>query len=279
VNKMDDVSVAWSKERFEQIKKGVNTFLGSVGFLDVLFIPISGYNGTNVVGNVTKPSWYSGSSLVSTLDELPPFPRNTSGPLIIPISLVDTEHGHVHVSGKVESGTLRVNSNLLVVPGSYPVHVSAIFPHYGSTQTAEEVSAGENVRIDLDKAPVEHLRRGVVLCSSPDAVTTCTQFSAEIKIINLPGRIFSAGYKTILHVHNEAIECTVKALLYEFDKSGNKSKAKQFVKSGARIEAVLEVSRPVAMSTFQSVMQLGRFTLREGVDTIGFGKVIKCKQI
>jgi len=278
VNKMDDETVAWSQTRYDQIKKSVSTFLGSVGFSNATFIPLSAFGGINVAGNVIQPGWYHGSSLVTTLDDFPPFPRNTTGPLIIPINLVDTEHGRVHVSGKVETGTLHVDTDLIVMPGSFPVYVAAIYPHYGSTQTAEELSAGENVRIALDKTQMEHVRRGAILCSATDAICLCTLFSAEIKIINLPGGIFSAGYKAILHIHCEAIECSIKALLFEFDKNGNKSKAKpQFVKSGARVEAVIEVPRPVAMATFQNVMQLGRFTLRVGGDTVGFGKVLRCK--
>jgi len=279
VNKMDDDTVSWSQARFDQIKKSVSSFLGSVGFPNAPFVPLSGFSGINIAGDVIQPSWYGGSSLVTTLDDLPPIPRNTSGPFILPINLVDTEHGHVHVSGKVESGTLHVDSDLIILPGSYSVHVTTIYPHYGSSQTTETAPAGENVRITLDKAQMEHVRRGAVLCSMPDALSLCTMFSAEIKIINLPVGILTAGYKAILHIHCEAIECSVKAILYEYDKNGNKVKANRFVKSGARIEAVLEVSRQVVMAPYQNVIQLGRFTLRVGGETIGFGKVLKCKPV
>jgi len=215
------------------------------------------------------------------LDSLPPIPRNVDAPLILPIYLVDNEHGKVHVSGKIEEGTLSVHREVVVMPGDYRVQVSAIYPDYGSPRTVSVVTAGENVRIELEKAP-DHLRRGAILCLSNESVTPCKQFSTELKVLHLPPPclVFTAGYKAMLHIHCEVVECEVKLLLSELDKKGKKVRNKPpFVKAGSKVEAIIEVARPVVMEPYQKLMQLGRFTLRVGGDTIGFGIVLKCKPL
>jgi elongation factor 1-alpha len=62
VNKMDDKSVNYSKDRFIEIKEEVSKMLSKIGFKvkKIPFIPMSGFKGDNL----TKPSenmkWYKG---------------------------------------------------------------------------------------------------------------------------------------------------------------------------------------------------------------------------
>merc|ERR1711981_1492225 len=51
VNKMDDNSVNYSKERYDEIKDEVSQFLKKIGFnpAKVVFVPISGWKGDNMV--------------------------------------------------------------------------------------------------------------------------------------------------------------------------------------------------------------------------------------
>jgi len=255
--------------------------LTAVGFSGFLFVPLSGFNGINVHGDVKQPRWYKGKSLLSTLDSLPPIPRDVDAPLVLPIYLVDNEHGKVFVSGKIEVGTLSAHRDFVVMPGDHKVHVTAIYPDYGSPKTVSVVTAGENVRLELEKVSFDHLRRGAVMCLTNE-VTTCKQFSTELKVLFLPPpvMVFSVGYKAMIHIHCEVVECEVKVLLSEFDKKGKKVRNKPpFVKAGSKVEAVIEVARPVVMEPYQKTMQLGRFTLRVGGDTIGFGIVLKCKPL
>lgn len=51
LNKMDEKSVNYSEERYQEIKKEVSIFLKKVGYKpeNVNFIPISGWNGDNML--------------------------------------------------------------------------------------------------------------------------------------------------------------------------------------------------------------------------------------
>ena len=71
VNKMDDHSVQWDKGRFDEIQERLIPFLKECGYnteTDVVFCPISGLHGDNVVNRDKAPKWWSGPCLIETLD-------------------------------------------------------------------------------------------------------------------------------------------------------------------------------------------------------------------
>ncbi|GME80017.1 unnamed protein product [[Candida] boidinii] len=60
VNKMD--SVNWSEARFEEIVKETSNFIKKVGYnpKTVPFVPISGWNGDNMIEPSSNCPWYKG---------------------------------------------------------------------------------------------------------------------------------------------------------------------------------------------------------------------------
>ena len=57
VNKMDDPTVEWSKDRWDEILRELSPYIKSVGYnleRDVFFIPISGLKGTGMKDRVPK---------------------------------------------------------------------------------------------------------------------------------------------------------------------------------------------------------------------------------
>jgi peptide chain release factor subunit 3 len=63
INKMDDPTVEWSEERYNEIRDKINPFARSAGFnpkTDITFIPVSAFTGANLKDKVKKSvcSWY-----------------------------------------------------------------------------------------------------------------------------------------------------------------------------------------------------------------------------
>ena len=58
---------------------------------------------------------FSGPALVELLDSMPMVDRKTTGPLMMPVSEKYKDMGTV-VVGKIESGRLRKNDTLLLMP-------------------------------------------------------------------------------------------------------------------------------------------------------------------
>ncbi|KAJ2721195.1 translation termination factor GTPase eRF3 [Coemansia sp. Benny D115] len=72
VNKMDDLSVAWSNERYNEVVSKVSPLLEACGYdaAQCTFIPISGFTGSGVKDCIGAACpWYTGDSLLECLDK------------------------------------------------------------------------------------------------------------------------------------------------------------------------------------------------------------------
>ncbi|MEM3886490.1 MAG: GTP-binding protein, partial [Candidatus Methanomethylicia archaeon] len=139
INKMDDPTVNYSKERYEEVKGGVGKFLRMIGYdiNKVDFVPISGWYGDNLVVRSDKMPWYNGPTLVEALDKFTEPPRPIDKPLRIPIQDVYTISGVGTVPvGRVETGVLKVGDVVLFLPEKKTGEVRSIEMHHQPLQKA-----------------------------------------------------------------------------------------------------------------------------------------------
>lgn len=278
INKMDEPTVQWSEERYNEITSKLTPFLRSAGFnpkTDITFIPVSAFSGQNLKDPVPKDvcSWYSGPSLLGFLDNLSLGDRKISEPLKMPISEKYSDMGTV-VVGKLEAGKVKKGDSLLLMPNRSSVEVVGIF-----NEQEEEVPAaisGDNVRVKIKGVDSEEVSAGFVLTDPRQPVHVVTQFEAQLAILE-HRNIIAAGYSAVMHVHTLSEEITVPALLHYYDKkTGKKSrKPPQFARKGMKIVALIETTAPICLERFVDYPQLGRFTVRDEGRTVGIGKVTK----
>lgn len=72
VNKMDDTDVGWGQARYDEVVKECSTVLTKAGFNpeNIAFIPISGWNGDNMLEKSDRLHWYKGRPLVEAIDSI-----------------------------------------------------------------------------------------------------------------------------------------------------------------------------------------------------------------
>jgi elongation factor 1-alpha len=110
VNKMDEKTVNFKEDRYEEIKKEVSAYLKKVGYNPdkVPFVPISGWNGDNMIEKSPSLPWYKGPTLLEALDSVEPPKRPFDKPLRLPLQDVYKIGGIGTVPvGRVETGILR----------------------------------------------------------------------------------------------------------------------------------------------------------------------------
>ncbi|KAG9131249.1 hypothetical protein Leryth_006100 [Lithospermum erythrorhizon] len=279
VNKMDDPTVNWERERYDEIHSKMLPFLKSSGYnvkKDVQFLPISGLVGTNIKTRLDKNicSWWDGPCLFEALDAIEAPPRDPDGPLRIPIIDRFKDMGTV-VMGKVESGSIHEGDNLLVMPNKAHVKVLAIFCDEDKVRRA---GPGENLRVRLSGVEEEDILSGFVLCSATKPIHAVFEFDAQLQILELlDNAIFTAGYKAVLHVHAVVEECEIIELKQQIDLKTKKPMKKKplFVKNGAFVVCRIQVSNLICIEEFSQFPQLGRFTLRTEGKTVAIGKVTR----
>ncbi|KAJ1263423.1 hypothetical protein BS78_09G183300 [Paspalum vaginatum] len=284
INKMDEPTVKWSKERYDEIETKMVPFLKSSGYnvkTDVQFLPISGLVGTNMKTKIDKSicSWWDGPCLFEVLDCIEVPLHDPKGPVRMPIIDKYKDMGTV-VMGKIESGTIREGDSLMVMPNKSHVKVIGLSLDEGKVRRA---GPAENVRVKLSGVEEEDVMAGFVLSSTANPVGTVTEFNTQLKILELlDNAIFTAGYKAVLHIHSVVEECEIVELIEEIDmkkkKADPKKKSKRkplFVKNGAVVVCRIQVNNLICVENFSDFPQLGRFTLRTEGKTVAVGKVVE----
>lgn len=277
VNKMDDPTVNWDVERYNECKDKILPYLKKLGFnptKDLTFMPCSGITGMGLKEQISESicPWYRGPAFIPFIDELPSLNRKTDGPFIMPIVDKYKDMGTV-LMGKVESGTAKKGINLLVMPNRTQVSVDQL---WSDDEEVTAVGPGENVKIKVKGIEEEDVSPGFVLCDASNPIKTGKVFDAQVVILEHKS-IICAGYSAVMHIHCAAEEITVKALICLVDKkTGEKSKTRpRFVKQDQVAIMRIECSGLICLEQFKLFPQMGRFTLRDENKTIAIGKVLK----
>ncbi|XP_073142826.1 uncharacterized protein [Henckelia pumila] len=277
VNKMDDHTVNWSKERYDEIESKMSPFLKSSGYnvkKDVQFLPISGLMGTNMKTRVDRNvcPWWTGPYLFEALDGVEVPALDPKGPFRMPIIDKFKDMGTV-VMGKVESGSIREGDSLLIMPNKVQVKVLAIFCDEDKVGRA---GPGENLRVRVSGIEEEDILSGFVLCGTVKQMAAVSEFVAQLQILELlDNAIFTAGYKAVLHIHAVVEECEIVDLTQQVDPKTKKPMKRKplFVKNGAVVVCHIQVNNLICIEKFSDFPQLGRFTLRTEGKTVAVGKV------
>ncbi|KAM3916248.1 eukaryotic peptide chain release factor GTP-binding subunit ERF3A isoform 1-T1 [Leptodactylus fuscus] len=275
INKMDDPTVNWSNDRYEECKEKLVPFLKKVGFnpkKDIHFMPCSGLTGANLKEPVESCPWYNGLPFIPYLDNLPNFNRSFDGPVRLPIVDKYKDMGTV-VLGKLESGSICKGQQLVMMPNKHTVEVLGLLSDEVET---ELVAPGENLKLRLKGIEEEEILPGFILCDPNNLCHSGRTFDAQIVIIEHKS-IICPGYNAVLHIHTCIEEVEITALICLVDKkSGEKSKTRpRFVKQDQVCIARLRTAGTICLETFKDFPQMGRFTLRDEGKTIAIGKVLK----
>ncbi len=276
MNKMDAVN--YSEDSYKKVKDEVEKMLSSIGYkvADVKFIPCSGYAGDNVTKKSPNMTWYNGPALVEIIDtfEVPPKPKDK--PLRLPIQDVYTITGHGTVPvGRVETGVLKPNTNVVVMPSGAKGEVKKIEMHH---QELPEAVPGDNVGFNLKGVDKKDIRRGDVVGAADSPPTVADEFTAQVVVLNHPTAI-SVGYTPVLHIHTAQFAGRVTELVEKKDpKTGQVAqKNPDFLKTGDVAVVKIKPLKPVVMEKFSDFAPLGRFAIRDMGQTVAAGVVLDVK--
>ncbi|KAJ1956924.1 translation elongation factor EF-1 alpha, partial [Dipsacomyces acuminosporus] len=244
VNKMD--SVKYDQARFNEIIKEVANFIKKVGYnpKTVAFVPISGWEGDNMIEASTNMPWYkgwekeikggakaTGKTLVEAIDAIEPPVRPTDKPLRLPLQDVYKIGGIGTVPvGRVETGVIKAGMVVTFAPANVTTEVKSVEMHH---EVLTEGVPGDNVGFNVKNVSVKDIRRGNVCSDSKnDPAKEAASFTSQVIVLNHPGQI-SAGYAPVLDCHTAHIACKFAELLQKIDRRTGKvvEEGPKFVKS------------------------------------------------
>lgn len=279
INKMDDNTVKYSKERYEEVRAEAERLVKTVGFpIDkVQFVPTSGWIGDNLVKKSENMSWYKGPTLIEALDKLIEPSKPLDKPLRIPIQDVYTITGVGTVPvGRVETGVMKVGSTVVIAPGGATAEVKSIETHHTAIQSAQ---AGDNIGFNLRGISKDDISRGDVLGSPNGPPTVAKEFIARIIVVNHPTAI-APGYTPVLHAHTAQAAGTIIELISKIDpRTGQTVEDKpKAIKTGDSAVVRIKPLKPFCIEEFKEYPELGRFAMRDMGMTVAAGIVSEVTQ-
>lgn len=275
MNKMDEKSVNFSEERYNEIKKEVEGFLKKVGYKPeaIPFIPISGWNGDNMLERSANTPWYKGLILIEALDKIIPPTRPTEKPLRLPLQDVYKIGGIGTVPvGRVETGVLKPGMSVTFAPGNVSTDVKSVEMHHTSIP---EAIPGDNVGFNVKGLSIKDIKRGYVCGESKnDPPKEVENFLAQVIIMNHPGQIEN-GYCPVLDCHTAHIACKFTEIQCKIDRRTGKAieEEPKFVKNGDSALIILTPTKPMVCESFAEYPPLGRFAVRDMKQTVAVGVV------
>merc|ERR1712137_989705 len=274
-NKMDDKTVKYDESRYKEIKSEVSAYLKKVGYkpMKIPFIPISGWEGDNMIDKSTNMSWYKGPYLLEALDNVRPPKRPTDKALRLPLQDVYKIGGIGTVPvGRVETGILKPGMNVTFAPSGLSAECKSVEMHH---EQMPQAVPGDNVGFNIKNISVKQIRRGNVAGDSKnDPPKKTVNFTAQVIVMNHPGQIMS-GYTPVLDCHTAHIACKFTELRDKTDKRSGKMTpgAVEKIKNGDSCLVTLIPSKPLCVEAYSEYPPLGRFAVRDMRQTVAVGVI------
>jgi elongation factor 1-alpha len=276
VNKMDIAD--YSEARYKEIKEEVTAFLKKVGFkLDnpknpIHFIPISGFQGENMIERSSKMPWYKGPFLLEALDQMRVPKRPVDKPLRLPLQDVYKIGGIGTVPvGRVETGVIKPGMSICFGPVDKVTECKSVEMHH---EQMTQAVPGDNVGFNIKNVSVKELRRGYVASDAKNN-PACEANSFEAQLIVMNHKNITAGYAPVLDCHTAHVACKFTNLKNKVDRRTNKMTEAEpkFVKTNEGCDVTMVPQRPMVVESFKEFPPLGRFAVRDMRMTVAVGVI------
>ena len=273
INKMDEIN--YDEGKYKEVKSEVEKLLGGIGFKsdNVVYLPVSAWEGDNIVKKSEKAAWYKNKSLMDILDEIPAPKLPTDKPLRLPIQDVYTIKGVGTVPvGRVETGIMKPGDKVVIEPADVRAEVKTVEMHH---EQLKQAVPGDNVGFNLRGVGKGDVARGDVIGHETNIPTVAKDFTAQIVVLSHPTAV-PVGYTPVFHMHTVQLSCTIAEIQKKIDpKTGAvKEENPKFLKTGDAAIVKIVPTKPVVVEEYKKFPQLGRFAIRDMGQTVAAGMVI-----
>ena len=271
VNKMDEAN--YEEAKFKEICDELAPILNSLNYRNPPIVPLSALEGENVFSKTRKMPWYSGSSLIETLDRTV---RSSTSPIDKPLracvqDVYELENKKVVVC-KILTGILEEGEIVNFDPSGEEGLVTRI-EMFG--REIEKAGPGDSVGLIVNK--LKEARRGEVVSYPQNRAKVVGSFVAEIVLF------------TSIEVRNDDMlmircgtaenKCKVQKILERVDPINLTVNAKtpEVLKSGDIGKILLSPLEPMCVEKYSEFPELGRFVVEGKTGTAAAGIVLKTR--
>lgn len=269
INKMDLVD--YSQEVYEKVKNEYLEFLKQINITPKFVLPVSSFQGDNIVKQSDKMPWYDGMCILEVLDAFECEEEHDKQPFRMPVQDVYkfTRNGDDRriVAGTIETGTIRPGQEVIFYPSGKKSHINKIESF--NTDPIQEGKPGMAIGFTM-KEQIYITRGEMMAIAGEPQPKTASRISANIFWLGkkdfVPGRLY------FLKIGGEKVRVEVEEVKGVIDSSNlSSTDTKQAVEKHEVAEVILKTDKPIAFDTVKESAGTSRFVIVDNYEIAGGG--------
>jgi bifunctional enzyme CysN/CysC len=265
VNKMD--LVGYRQDVFQGIEKEYREFLAQLHVVPERVVPVSAKLGDNIATRSARMPWYTGPTVLETLELFRKETARAEQPLRFPIQDVYKFDARRILAGRVASGRLKVGDRLIFSPSNKSAQIKTI-EAFNIEPPPTEAHAGQSVGITLDEQLF--VERGEIASHESALPSVSTAFRANV--FWLGRRPLEPGRRYELRLATRETDCEIAAIHRVVNASDlGDTTGKSSILRNEVAELTLRTKAPLAFDLFTAFEGTARFVLVDEYDIAGGG--------
>ncbi|WP_349927250.1 sulfate adenylyltransferase subunit CysN [Acinetobacter sp. A1-4-2] len=271
INKMD--LVEFSEARFNEIQADYANFVNQLGDRkpsNIIFTPISALNGDNVVNKSPNTPWYTGETLMGTLESVEINRDTTKRDFRFPVQYVNRPNLDFRgFAGTIALGEINVGDTVVALPSGKTSTVKEIVTYDGNL---EHAFAGQAVTLTLnDEIDVS---RGNMLVRADQGIPAISR-AVKATVVWMADQPLVIGKLYNIKIGTQTVPAKVTGINFRTNVNTLEQMQVDHLDLNAIANVTVEFDAPVVFDRYQDSRYTGSFIFIDRLNnvTIGAGMV------
>lgn len=271
INKMD--LVEFSEARFNEIKTEYADFVAQLDSRkpsNIIFTPISALNGDNVVNKSVNTPWYTGETLMGSLESVKISRVSGDADFRFPVQYVNRPNLDFRgFCGTIALGDVKVGDRLTALPSGKSSTVKEIVTYDGNLESA---IAGQAVTLTLNDEI--DISRGNVLVRADQGLPSISR-SVNATVVWMADQPLVLDKLYNIKIGTQTVPAKVTAINFRTNVNTLEKVQVQNLELNAIANVTVEFDAPVVFDRYQDSRYTGSFIFIDRLNnvTIGAGMV------
>ena len=264
INKMD--LVEFSETRFNEIQADYANFVSQLGARkpsNIIFTPISALNGDNVVNVSEHTPWYTGETLMGTLESVQINRETIKRDFRFPVQYVNRPNLDFRgFAGTIALGEIHVGDKIIALPSGKASTVKEIVTFDGNL---EHAFAGQAVTLTLnDEIDVS---RGNMLVRADQGVPTISR-AVKATVVWMADQPLVLGKLYNIKIGTQTVPAKVTAIHYRTNVNTLEQMQVESLELNAIANVTVEFDAPVVFDRYQDSRYTGSFIFIDRLNNV-----------
>lgn len=256
INKMD--TIHYEQMKFNKIQKHIKVLMAEFDYDSLCIIPVSATEGDNIVRKSDNMRWYTGTPLLSYLEQIDVTESEAEQGFTMPVQRVcRPDRNFRGFQGQIATGSISSGEEVTVLPSGEKAVVTEILQGTSSVRKAEKGCA---VTISLDTEV--DISRGCILQKDAEPETG-SLFEASLLWMDESSLV--EGKNFLLKLGTQLLPATVMHIKYKIDVNSGAEVYADAIYKNELASCEISTGSRIVFDRFSKNKELGSFILIDRV--------------